>query len=47
MTIVVGYLPDKGGRACLDLAALLARSGVRLGRIHLESESASPETERG
>jgi len=28
MTIVVGYLPDKGGRACLDLAALLAGSGV-------------------
>ena len=27
MTIVVGYLPDKGGRACLDLAVLLARSG--------------------
>ncbi|HEY5877459.1 MAG TPA: universal stress protein [Nakamurella sp.] len=27
MTIVVGYLPAKGGRACLDLASLLARSG--------------------
>lgn len=27
MTIVVGYLPAKGGRASLDLAALLARSG--------------------
>ena len=28
MTIVVGYLPAKGGRASLDLAAVLARSGV-------------------
>jgi len=27
MTIVVGYLPAKGGRASLDLAAVLARSG--------------------
>lgn len=27
MTIVVGYLPDKGGRASLDLASLLACSG--------------------
>ena len=29
MTIVVGYLPAKGGRACLDLAAELARSGLQ------------------
>ena len=28
MTIVVGYLPAKGGRASLDLAAVLARSGL-------------------
>src|SRR6478735_6125909 len=28
MTIAVGYLPAKGGRASLDLAAVLARSGV-------------------
>ncbi|MGS0688014.1 universal stress protein [Nakamurella sp. GG22] len=27
MTIIVGYLPAKGGRASLELAALLARSG--------------------
>ncbi len=27
MTVVVGYLPAKGGRAALELAALLARSG--------------------
>jgi nucleotide-binding universal stress UspA family protein len=27
MTIIVGYLPDKGGRASLDLATLLASSG--------------------
>lgn len=27
MTILVGYLPAKGGRASLDLAALMARSG--------------------
>ena len=27
MTIVVGYLPAKGGRASIDLAAVLARSG--------------------
>ena len=27
MTIVVGYLPTKGGRASLELACLLARSG--------------------
>ncbi|MEP6560512.1 MAG: universal stress protein [Nakamurella sp.] len=27
MTIIAGYLPAKGGRACLELAALLARSG--------------------
>lgn len=29
MTIVVGYLPDTGGPAALELAALLARSGRR------------------
>ena len=29
MTIVVGYLPAKGGRASLDLAAELARSGLQ------------------
>lgn len=29
VTIVVGYLPAKGGRACLDLAAELARSGLQ------------------
>ena len=29
MTIVVGYLPAKGGRAVLDLAAELARSGLQ------------------
>lgn len=29
MTILVGFSPDKGGRASLDLAAQLARSGAR------------------
>ncbi len=29
MTIIVGYLPTKGGRASLELAAMLARSGRR------------------
>lgn len=28
MTILVGYLPDKGGRAALDLATRIARSGT-------------------
>ncbi|WP_196073481.1 universal stress protein [Nakamurella alba] len=28
MSILVGYLPDKGGRAALDLGAQLARSGT-------------------
>ena len=27
MTVVVAYVPAKGGRASLDLAAMLARSG--------------------